>query len=304
MAMILVGGEALIDVIRTPDGHEHAAPGGGPFNTARALARLGAPVSFLGHLSQDGAGRQLRGLLAGDGVGLDLVTVGSEPTTRAVAVLGEDGHADYEFHVDGTSAPNLTADMVPQHLGDEVDAIHLGSLGFVLEPLAESLLGLLRRNGEGRLVLVDPNVRLGLISDSVYRERMHAAIAQSTIVKAGEHDIAWLYPNLDIDSAASNLLEDGPEMVIVTLGVRGSVGFHRSHRVAVPAPHVKVIDTIGCGDAFGAAVLAWLYERRMLAPELHLSEEQLEELLKFASMVAALNCTHRGADPPWRHELA
>src|SRR5215470_15695499 len=179
--MIVVGGEALIDVIRTPDGTEHAAPGGGPFNAARALARLGAPVSFLGHLSQDGAGRQLRGLLVGDGVNVDMVTIGPEPTTRALAVLDGNGHTQYEFHAEGTSAPNLTAETVPLHFGHDVDAIHLGSLGLVLEPLAESLLGMLRRNAEGRLVLVDPNVRLGLIAESVYRERMHAAIAQSTI---------------------------------------------------------------------------------------------------------------------------
>src|SRR5215467_10857615 len=164
--MIVVGGEALIDVIRTPDGHEQSAPGGGPFTAARAIARLGAPVSFLGHLSHDGAGRQLRGLLAADGVKFDLA---------------------------GTSAPNLTAEMVPQRLADDVDAIHLGSLGLVLEPLADSLLGLLKRSGSGRLVLIDPNVRPGLIPDSVYRDRMQTAIAQSTIVKTGEMDVAWLY---------------------------------------------------------------------------------------------------------------
>src|SRR5215467_6300562 len=303
--MIVVGGEALIDVIRTPDGHEQSAPGGGPFTAARAIARLGAPVSFLGHLSHDGAGRQLRGLLAADGVKLDLTSVGPEPTTRAIALLRDEGRVEYEFELAGTSAPNLTAEMVPQRLADDVDAIHLGSLGLVLEPLADSLLGLLKRSGSGRLVLIDPNVRPGLIPDSVYRDRMQTAIAQSTIVKTGEMDVAWLYPGLDPDgAAAAALLGAGPKLVIVTLGDRGSVGFHGELRVAVRAPRVNVVDTIGCGDAFGAGVLAWLHDHRMLTPDLELSEAQLRAMLDFASWVAALNCTHRGADPPWRHELA
>ena len=157
--MIVVCGEALIDVIQTSDGIQHTAPGGGPFNTARALARLGVPTSFLGRISDDGFGRRLAELLAADGVSLELASVGPEPTTIAVAEVDSSGHATYRFQFEGTSAPNLTMEMVPAHLDRGVSALHVGTLGLALEPMASTLADLVRREHASRLVMVDPHSR-------------------------------------------------------------------------------------------------------------------------------------------------
>ena len=150
-------------MIRYGDGTRGAAPGGGPFNTARALGRLGVPAAFLGRLSGDAFGRQLADFLVSDGVSLNLASIGQESTTIAVADVDSYGHAEYQFFVEGTSAPNLTVHMLPEHLSPDVNAIHLGTLGLVVDPMASTLVELVRREHAGRLVMLDPNIRVGPI---------------------------------------------------------------------------------------------------------------------------------------------
>jgi fructokinase len=301
--VIVVCGEALIDMIHNGDGTQQAAPGGGPFNTARALARLGVPTAFLGRLSNDKFGRELADLLASDGASLGLASVGSEATTIAVADVDSEGLAEYQFLVQGTSAPNLTYDMLPAHFAPEIDAFVLGTLGMVLEPMASTLLELVRREGTGRLVMLDPNIRVGLVPDDEYRSRLREAIALSTIVKASDADLAWLYPDLSYQRAADRILEAGVRLVVVTLGAEGAFGAHRGFRVTVGAVPVDVVDTIGAGDAFGAALLAWLHDHGAIRPDLSLEEGDLRAALRFACQAAAITCSRAGADPPWRWEM-
>ena len=301
--MIVVCGEALIDMVTTGDSTRRPTPGGGPFNTARALARLEAPAAFLGHFSTDEFGRMLADQLAADGASLALATFGPEPTMIAVANIGGDGLAEYEFLIQGTSAPNLTLDMIPAELPVEVKAVHLGTLGLVLEPMASSLAALVRREHGRRLVMLDPNIRPVLTTDPQYRPRLDSLISQSTIVKASDADLDWLFPGLDRMAAARALLARGPKMVVVTLGAKGAVGMTASAEVRVPAPAVRVVDTIGAGDAFGAALLAWLHDHGRLSRDLRLDREELRAALEFACLVASITCTRPGADPPRRAEL-
>jgi len=193
--VIVVCGEALIDMISNGDGTQRAAPGGGPFNTARALARLGVPTAFFGRLSEDVFGRQLAESLLADGVSLELVSIGPESTTIAIADVDSEGLAEYQFLVRGSSAPNLTREMVPEHFSPDVKAIHVGTLGLVLEPMASTLTDLIDREHSQRVVMLDPNIRVGLVPDADYRERLRTAMSQSAIVKASKADLAWLYRN-------------------------------------------------------------------------------------------------------------
>jgi fructokinase len=302
--VIVVCGEALIDMISNGDGTQSAAPGGGPFNTARALARLGAPTAFLGRLSEDVFGRQLAGLLASDGASLELASIGPEPTTIAMADVDSEGFAEYQFLVQGTSAPNLSPDMVPEQFGPDVNALHVGTLGLVLEPMASTLAALIDREHGGRLVMLDPNIRSKLVTDAGgYRRRLDELIAVSTIVKASEADLAWLVPELDREAAAERVLGRGAGMVVVTLGAEGAFAVNSKGHVQVEAPKVEVVDTIGAGDAFGAGVLAWLHDHNALRPDVKLEKEELSSMLSFACLVAAITCTRVGAEPPWRAEL-
>jgi fructokinase len=298
--VIVVCGEALIDRIPPYD-----SPGGGPFNTARALARLGIPTQFLGRLSTDAFGRQLRDLLAEDGADLSLTSFGPEPTTMAMADVDRDGHAAYRFVSDGTSAPNLTPEMVPASLSPDVKALHVGTLGLVFEPVATTIAGLVDREHGNLLVMVDPNIRPSSLPQSPggYRARLDRIISESTVVKASDADVTWLHPELDLPSAARALLARGPRLVVVTLGSDGAFAVCAGTEVRVAAPVVDVVDTIGAGDAFGAALLAWLSDHDRLTRDLRLGRDELRDALAFACLVASLTCTRAGANPPRRAEL-
>jgi len=313
--LIVVCGEALIDLVPSADGGQRGTAGGGPFNTARALARLGIPTQFLGRLSHDAFGKQLRDQLAADGADLSLTSFGPEPTTLAIADVDRDGHAAYRFVIDGTSAPNLTQQMLPPSFNPRIEALHVGTLGLVLEPIGTTIAALVDREHTQRLVMVDPNIRpsaLSLLSHSPlaaegrggeYRTRLDQVIAQSTIVKASDADVAWLFPELDLHAAAHALLASGPRLVVVTLGADGAFGVTGEADARVPAPAVDVVDTIGAGDAFGAALLAWLHDHDRLTRNLRLTRDELRAALEFACLVASLTCTRAGADPPRRAEL-
>lgn len=312
--MIVVCGEALIDLVPAGGGQQRGTPGGGPFTTARALARLGVPTQFLGHLSRDANGEELRDLLTADGADLAMTSFGPEPTTSAIADVNPQGHAAYRFVSDGTSAPNLTATMVPASFGPDVNALHVGTLGLVFEPIATTIASLVDREHAKRLIMVDPNIRPSAVESQdpspagggqggLYRGRLDRIIAQSTIVKASDADVAWLYPELDRTQAARTLLASGPNLVVVTLGPDGAVGLTASEEVRVQAPVVRVVDTIGAGDAFGAAILAWLHDHGRLSRDLRLDRDDLQAALEFACLVASITCTRPGADPPWRSEL-
>ena len=299
--MILVCGEALIDRVR--NGEDRVLPGGSPFNTARALARLGVPAAFLGHLSRDEGGRQLVAALQADGVDMRYATIGSEPTTTAIAYVDAAGIPEFRFVTDGTSAPNLTPAMVPTEFESDVEALVLGSLGLLLQPMAGTIAGLAHREHGRRVLVVDPNVRDGLGAGPEYTARLAEVLSLSTIAKASDYDLAWIYPELEFEAAAESLLSSGPRLVVVTLGEDGAYAAHRDVRVRVPAREVQVVDTIGAGDAFCAALLCWLREHGHLRLDLALEEGELRSALEFACLAAAIECSRGGGDPPRRSEM-
>ena len=300
----MVCGEALVDLVPTRGGDLRPLPGGGPYNTARALARLGVPTAYLGRLSTDSFGRLLARRLADDGVDFSRASWGEEPTTLAVAELDHDGAASYRFYVEGTSAPHLTPEMLPPDIGTDVTALHLGTLGLLMEPVGSTLTALAAREHGARLLMIDLNVRPSLVRDAAaYRVRLESLIAMGSLVKASDADLAWLYPGDHPEAAATRILAGGAQAAVITLGAEGAFAVHPGGSVRVRAPRVEVVDTIGAGDAFGAALLAWLDERSLVAPQLALSDGELEAALEFAARVAAITCTRAGAEPPRRDEV-
>jgi fructokinase len=300
--MIVVAGEALVDLV-VSDGALVPYPGGGPYNMARALGRLGASVGFLGRLSQDHFGSLLAEVLAESGVSLDHTSRGPEPSALAIAHRSADGEADYRFYLRGTTAsyaslPTLEAD---------VRALCLGSLALAIEPSASALEALVERERHQRIVVIDPNVRAAAITDSVgYRARFDRCCRGAHILKLSASDASWLLPGVGPEEVATRLLERGAELVVVTRGAVGAIaGTHRA-RARVPAQPVDVQDTIGAGDAFGAGLLVALEKRGALirGSLAALGESDLEEVLRFASAVAALTCARSGAETPTLSEVA
>jgi fructokinase len=302
--MILVGGEALFDLVLQDEADDlHGHPGGGPFNTARTIGRLEQPVAYLGRLSTDRFGQRLEALLADDGVTLDCVVRTDEPTTLALAEVDHDGVARYRFYERGTSAPGLTPEMALDALPAQVDILHVGTLGLALEPVATALEAVVDRVVENALVAIDPNCRPWVVDDpGAYRGRIQRVLGSADVLKVSEEDVAFLEPDRPAVEGVRALLDHGPGVGLLTRGPNGALVITRTAEVAVPAPRAKVVDTIGAGDAFGGGFLAWWSERGLGREQLG-QIDLVVEATAFACLVAARTCSRPGASPPYRHEL-
>ena len=202
--MIVVGGESLIDLIAYPGGRLTAIPGGGPFNTARTIGRLGGSAAYLGRLSTDRFGRALLDRLILDGVDCRLVQSTDDPTTLAVAELDDAGAATYQFYVEGTSAPGLSADGLADGLPAGTTALHVGTLGLVLEPMGTTLETLVRGVPDDVVVMVDPNCRPSATPDpAALRARVQRLALRADVIKASHDDLAFLYPGAAADAGGS-----------------------------------------------------------------------------------------------------
>ena len=301
--MILVGGEALYDLVQGSTDDLHGHPGGGPFNTARTIGRLGQPVAYLGRVSSDRFGRRLESLLVEDGVSLDSVVPTDDPTTLALVEVDDDGVARYRFYERGTSVPGLTSEVALETLPAQVDFLHVGTLGLALEPVATALEAVVERVAGEALVAVDPNCRPWVVPDrDAYRDRIRRVLGHAHVLKVSEEDIEFLEPDRGAVEGVRALLDCGPTVGLLTRGPNGALVVTRTAEVAVPAPRAKVVDTIGAGDAFGGGFLAWWSERGLGRDELG-NIDQVVEATAFACLVAARTCSRPGASPPWRHEL-
>ena len=302
--MIVVAGEALVDLILHPDGHLTATPGGGPFNTARTIGRLGLEVAFLGRLSTDRFGGILSAALADDGVDLRWATLTEAPTTLAVAELDAAGSASYRFHLAETSAPGLTLEDTLAILRSEPRAIHVGTLGLVVDPMASALAAGVGRAASSTLVMVDPNCRPRVIPDrDAYLARLGVVLSRADVVKVSADDLAYMAPEATPLEAARALLEQGVGAVLLTDGARAVTVLAEGFTFELPVPKAKVVDTVGSGDAFGGGFLARWIERGLGRVDLA-DEAAVHEAVTRAIEVASVTCQRPGADPPRRAELA
>ncbi|GGK02271.1 fructokinase [Streptomyces camponoticapitis] len=321
--MIVVAGEALIDLVPRSAADVRAGesggggavggagggaggplpslppllprPGGGPYNTAVALGRLGTPTAFCSRVSTDGFGAALLDGLRSARVDTSLVQRGPEPTTLAVASVGGDGSAGYGFYARGT-ADRLFE--LPPQLPPSVRALALGTCSLVLEPGASAYEALLRREADrGVFTLLDPNIRAGLIPDAgAYRARFAGWLPSLSLLKLSEEDARWL-----------GGVPSGPAAVVLTRGSDGlSVRTRAGVEVSVPAAAVDVVDTIGAGDTVNAALLHRLGAFDALSEGAldALDAGRWRDILGFAARAAAVTCSRTGAEPPYEAEVA
>ncbi|MBD0292883.1 MAG: carbohydrate kinase [Jiangellaceae bacterium] len=302
--MIVVAGESLIDMVPTGDGAFRPVPGGGPFNVARTIARLGEPCTYLGALSTDGFGALLRTGLEESRVDHSFAPSTDAPTTLAFALLDERGAATYQFYFDGTSAPTLDEDQARAVLAMQPRVLYVGTLGLVLEPMASSVEALAAEMPDDVLLVVDPNCRPSVIeSHPGSRERLDRLLRRADVVKASTDDIEYLDPDRPAAETVERIHAEGAAVVLLTDGgndvrVVSDGGVQR-----VPVPRVALADTIGAGDSFCGGFVAWWHDRTLGKAELS-DGALLKAATEFATSVSAVTCQRVGADPPWAHELA
>ena len=296
--MITVAGEALIDIVIDASGSVTAHPGGAPFNVARTIARLGGDCQFLGKLSDDGFGEQLRSTLEEAGVQTAVANATPAPTTLAIARLDEFGTAEYRFYLHGTSAAQLTAADASPEVLDGSNAIALGGLSLLIEPTASTLTALISQKPPGATIFLDPNCRPDVATDlDAYRDMIDVILRQVDLVKVSADDLRVLRPDSTSREAARGLLSLGPAAVLVTDGPAPVTIHTPTEERSVPVPVVDVVDTIGAGDAFVAAFLTW-WTAHALTQHDTADTDALHRAATAAIKIAAADCTMPGANLP------
>lgn len=311
--MYLVCGEALFDFFSENDVNAQASKvnykaiaGGSPFNVAVGLRRLGIDVALFAGLSSDYLGRRLQQVLQEEGVRPDYLQDFDAPTTLAMVAVGADGSPHYSFRGEGCADRQLLPGHLPE-LGAEVRGLHIGSFSLVVQPIADTLLALVRRESGKRLISLDPNVRLNPEPNiELWRERINTLVEHADLIKVSDEDLNLLYPERDPQSVIHGWLEHRCQVVFLTRGGQGATVFSRRHGSwSAPACAVVMADTVGAGDTFQAALIAWLTEQQLDSVEglQRLSREQIDAMLTFAVSAAALTCGKTGPDLPYRHQL-
>jgi fructokinase len=298
--MIVSLGEALIDVIHSSSpGNPVNRIGGSPFNVAIAMSRLGIESGFICPLSTDHFGDKLAEALRINDVRQCVEERVKAPTARAEVFTDSTGHPTYRFYRDETADRALDERPPVLALPPTVKAIHFGSL--VLAQSNDWLAwkaAIIAARDRGAFIAFDPNIRLPLIDDmEQYRERLHEAISLSDLVKASDEDLLLLYPNHKPEVTIQEWCRPH-RMVVLTEGSKGAQLWTISGRQTVyrPEPIPSIVDTVGAGDTFQAALLAWLSHENAFHDDL--TTHQSHTLLGFAHRAAALNCTKHGCDPP------
>jgi fructokinase len=298
----LVVGEALIDLIVDPSGNITAVPGGGPFNTCRAIARLGGDVTFGGRISDDVFGRQIGALLTGDAVDMALPSRPALLTTLALAELDDAGAATYRFYTEGTAAPAVEPGELD--VDDQISIVSIGTLGLVLEPLATAAEDLVGTLPADTLLFLDPNCRPLTVEDpAAYRARVFRIVERADVVKVSGDDLDYLFPDLDHRSAVQHLLDLGARLVLFTNGADSVVALTSGWQIERVVPPIEVVDSVGAGDAFGGAFIAyWL--RYALDRDSLADSALVQAAVDQSITVAGVTCQRAGASPPLLAELS
>jgi len=289
-----VAGEALMDLIPVALGEILPMVGGGPANTAKALARLGYSTFFIGGLSSDLYGKMIKEELKASGVDLSLAYRGDRATALAIASIDEKGLASYKFELEGSSSFAFNGSWLP---GGEPGVIHIGSVATLLEPGASELFNWAKEKSAP--IVFDPNIRPSIESNKfIYREAVERFISIATVVKLSEDDLTWLYGQEE-EEIISSWLEEGVSLVVLTRAEKGLTAFAKDLVVNTPAVKVELVDSVGAGDTIGAVIA----ESLLINGIVKLSSELLKPTLERAARAAAITCSRAGAKPPSLSEL-
>lgn len=296
---IWVCGEALIDLI--PRGEQKVAiVGGGPANTAKALARLGFDSYFIDGISTDSFGGMIKDQLLHDGVNLKYAHYSDKQTCTADVSLDKAGVASYVFTIDGTATFDFTNDWLPSPEEIKPVVLQIGTLATIVQPAADVLLEWAKRVAKVAPIVFDPNVRSSVLPDRPkYQEAIAKWAAISEVIKVSEDDLAWLYPEQDQIAIAEEWIKGGSTLVIITKGSYGIIGVTKDDVVSVPGVKIEVVDTVGAGDTVGAIVVEAIVERGLKV----ITGDVLREVLVRATKAAAITCSRAGANPPTRAEI-
>jgi fructokinase len=302
--LITVIGEALIDLVPNgPSGEYRAHAGGSPFNVAVALARLGNRTALMARLAEHGFGQILRETATTEAIDLGAAARAAEPATLAVVSMDSDAQAAYEFYAHGTADWQWSSAEIRRRPTDTA-ILHFGSIASWTPPGSKRIDELV---GEARarnavLVSYDPNIRPPLLgAPAQVAHLVERSVRKAHVVKASREDLEWLYPSRSVGDVARRWNGLGAALVVVTDGPHGATAYRKgADPLPRPGRRIRLVDTIGAGDAFSAGLLSGLVRRDLHAPErvAAISDTALIDTVDEAVLVSSLTCERAGADPP------
>ena len=294
-----VVGEVLIDLIPEADQYLSTV-GGGPANTAKALAKLGVKTYFIDGISTDDHGQIAKADLLTANVLLDYAKYANKPTCTAKVTLSKSGDATYEFVVEDTATFDFSEQWLPDPQNTTPSLLHIGTLATVIEPGASVLFDWAQSVARVAPIVFDPNIRSAVLGDrDKYVKKVEKWVAISSAIKVSDEDLYWLYPDKSIDEIVKNWLEVGVQLVVVTLGEQGITAYRKNEQVSVEAVKVDVADTVGAGDTVGAVLIEAIVNNGLDK----LTGELLQTILNRAAKAAAITVSRTGANPPSKEEI-
>ena len=296
---VWVAGEVLIDLI--PAGGQYASVvGGGPANTAKALAKLGVKAYFIDGISNDEYGQMVKAELLSANVLLDYAQYSNKPTCTAKVTLSSSGSASYDFVIEGTATFDFSDLWLPDPQSLKPSLLHIGTLATVIEPGASVLFEWAQSVGNIAPIVFDPNIRPAVLGDRVeYVKKVEKWVAISSAVKVSDEDLNWLYPGKTINEIVNQWLEKGVELVVVTLSDKGITAYRKNEQTSIDAVKVVVVDTVGAGDTVGAVLVEAIVKNGLDK----LTGEVLKTMLNRATKAAAITVSRTGANPPSKEEI-
>ena len=296
---VWVVGEVLIDLI--PNGDQYfAVVGGGPANTAKALANLGVKTHFIDGISTDNYGQMAKAELLSANVLLDYAKYSTKPTCTAKVKLSKSGIASYEFVIEGTATFDFSDLWLPDPQSLKPSLLHIGTLATIIEPGASVLFKWAQSVAQVSLIVFDPNIRPAVLRNrDEYVKKAEKWLSISSAVKVSDEDLNWLYPGKAIVKVVNQWLEVGVQLVVVTLGDKGIVAYRKNEQISVDAIKVDVADTVGAGDTVGAVLVEAIVNNGLDK----LTGEVLETMLNRAAKAAAITVSRTGASPPSKEEI-
>jgi fructokinase len=296
---VWVAGEVLIDLIPSEDQY-FAVVGGGPANTAKALANLGVKTHLIEGISSDKYGQMAKAELLSANVLLDYAQYSNKPTCTAKVTLSESGSASYDFVIEDTATFDFSDQWLPDPQSLKPSLLYIGTLATVIEPGASVLYEWTKSVAHIAPIVFDPNIRPAVLSDrDEYVKKVEKWVEISSVVKVSDEDLNWLYPSKEIYEIVNKWLEKGVQLVVLTLGEKGITAYRKNEQVSVDAFKVVVADTVGAGDTVGAILVEAIVKNGLDK----LTGEVLKTMLNRASRAAAITVSRTGANPPNKEEL-
>ncbi len=296
---VWVVGEVLIDLI--PDEINYlAVVGGGPANTAKALAKLGVKTYFIDGISHDEYGQIAKAELLAANVLLDYAQYSSKPTCTAKVTFSKSGDATYKFVIEDTATFDFSDLWLPDPQSLKPSLLHIGTLATVIEPGASILFEWAQSVAHLAPIVFDPNIRPAVLGNrDEYAKKVEKWVAISSTVKVSDEDLNWLYPGKTINEIVNKWLEVGVELVVVTLGDKGITAYRKNEQISVDAVKVVVADTVGAGDTVGAVLVEAIIKSGLDK----LAGEVLKSMLNRAVKAASITVSRTGANPPSKEEI-